>query len=516
MCGVNGGQVSDCYATGAVQGDLDSPDVSGFCGENEGALSHCYSTGIVTGGGVYAGFCGVNHSDITTQRCYWDIETSDITIAYYVCTTVGYSPVYSISGVTEGKTTLQMQTPSTFVGWNFDETWIMSDYPSFVWQDDRIFEDGSADHPYLIENLADFDAFADPFNAGMYWAGGVHTRLAADINLSGRTYNRAVIAPDTDAGSLYQGESFQGVFDGGGFTIQHLTIDTGGIDNCFLGLFGLIEGPDAHVTNLGLETIQIIGGDRSYDVGALAGSVVFGAVSNCYAKGSVHGYSYLGGLVGSTESGGRVTGCFARCFVSGTGVRIGGLVGSNGSQSVINNCYATGSINGGSFAGGLVGGNGILQGAGIVSNCYSTGSVAVSGSNVGGLVGYDQFANVISSFWDVDTSGVGSVGSDNYGAMGETTAQLHQQATFGGWNFSSDWMMLREGEDYPRLAWQEVLSSDVAGLLGVDMADVAYLSQYWGLADCDGADDCGRADIDGSGDVGLGDLAAVAADWLRF
>jgi hypothetical protein len=45
--------------------------------------------------------------------------------------------------------------------------------------------------------------------------------------------------------------------------------------------------------------------------------------------------------------------------------------------------------------------------------------------------------------------------------------------------------------------------------------DFAYLANYWQLTGCNSGTDCGRADIDGSGDVGIGDLAAVAEDWLR-
>jgi hypothetical protein len=76
-------------------------------------------------------------------------------------------------------------------------------------------------------------------------------------------------------------------------------------------------------------------------------------------------------------------------------------------------------------------------------------------------------------------------------------------------------MMLRPGEDYPRLIWQEVFAADIAGLYGVDIVDFAYLGRYWGLDDCGGVDDCGRSDINNSGDVGLGDLAELADDWLK-
>ncbi len=87
------------------------------------------------------------------------------------------------------------------------------------------------------------------------------------------------------------------------------------------------------------------------------------------------------------------------------------------------------------------------------------------------------------------------------------------QASFIDWDFTTPvWMILREGEDYPRLAWQEVYAGDISGLYGVDMADFAYMADYWGLTGCGGANDCGRADMDGNGNVGLDDLAVVVAD----
>ena len=75
---------------------------------------------------------------------------------------------------------------------------------------------GTETNPYLIEDLADFDKFADPNNASVYWVSGVYTRLDCDQNLAGRMYTTAVIAPDfpdiTDWN--FDGISFSGFFDG--------------------------------------------------------------------------------------------------------------------------------------------------------------------------------------------------------------------------------------------------------------------------------------------------------------
>ncbi|MCK5272751.1 MAG: hypothetical protein KAJ52_09235, partial [Sedimentisphaerales bacterium] len=44
--------------------------------------------------------------------------------------------------------------------------------------------DGSAAYPHLIEDLADFDVFADQANAATYWSSGVYTKLTCDPNLT--------------------------------------------------------------------------------------------------------------------------------------------------------------------------------------------------------------------------------------------------------------------------------------------------------------------------------------------
>ena len=403
---------------------------------------------------------------------------------------------------------------------------------------------GSPEKPYLIEDLADFDTFADPNNAATYWAAGIHTKLMTDIDLAGRIYTTAVISPDT---------GFAGIFDGNGLSIRNLTIDTAGTNNRFIGLFRTIK---TAVKNLGIDNITIrsnstlvagltgtnsgtitnchvtgsisgwgiVGGICGYNEGGITDSYVIGTISgndyvggicgksidsdglnNCYTAGTVDGEeNFIGGLCGINNA--NTTNCHSNSDVSGNS-RVGGLVGSNQGGS-LTNCYSTGDVSGIAPVGGLVG-----ETQGNITNCYSTG--LVTGGLAGGLVGYKLGGSLTNCFWDVETSGIGNTGDDNFGATGKTTAQMQVQSTFTDWDFTTpDWMMLRELEDYPRLAWQEVFAGDIAGLYGADMVDFAYLANYWGLTGCNSGIDCGRADIDGSNDVGLGDLAAVANDWL--
>ncbi|MCK5271190.1 MAG: PASTA domain-containing protein [Sedimentisphaerales bacterium] len=254
---------------------------------------------------------------------------------------------------------------------------------------------------YLIEDLADFDVFA---SNSSYRLSGVYTKLVFDINLAGRRYTTAVIAPDTSTSSGFQGISFRGIFDGNGHIVSNLTIYTARVSNDYLGLFGVIEGTTAEVKNLGLENVNITGGHNSWCLGGLCGSngdgyVYGGTITNCYAIGSVTGgtYShYLGGLCGMNEEDGIISNCYATGLVTGGYYSryLGGLCGMNEEDGIISNCYTSGSVIGGThswYIGGLCGYNNY----GSIINCYATGKVTCEYGydviqNHGGLCGLNR------------------------------------------------------------------------------------------------------------------------------
>ena len=288
------------------------------------------------------------------------------------------------------------------------------------------------------------------------------------------------------------GIPFTGLFEGDGHKIKGLTI--GGNIPFYVGLFGDI-GPTGVVRDVGLVGGSVTG--WSY-VGALAGEND-GTISNSYATSSVSGRDMVGGLVGLNAGTGTILSSYATGSVSGAGGdSVGGLVGQNdgtvlsssatGSVSsgisnsvgglvglntgTISKSFATGSVSGYLNIGGLVGEN-----DGSVSNSYATGSVsglddigglvghnqgtisftyatgAVSGDIVvAGLVGFnDVGGTVLSSFWDITTSGTnnGIFGITTTGATGlhdsGTVTNAYARATYSGWNFTSGtgtWFMI--------------------------------------------------------------------------
>jgi len=155
-------------------------------------------------------------------------------------------------------------------------------------------------------------------------------------------------------------------------------------------------------------------------------------------------------------------------------------VGYNASGGTVSNSYSTGSVNGSSFVGGLVGRN--FENS-TVSNSYSTGSVS-GGSSVGGLVGYNA-STVSNSFWDTQTSNQ----SSSSGGTGKTTAEMKDYNTFidADWDFVSEsdngiediWDADQLGtvnDGYMILSWQ----------IGADTTLPVELSSFTATASVDG------------------------------
>jgi hypothetical protein len=421
LVGILEGSITSSYSTGRVTGN---ENVGGLLGSYDGGtVANSYSTGTVSGtGSTVGGLVGGGRGGIANAS-FWDMETS--------------GQITSSGGV--GKTTAEMQTASTFLeaGWDFvDETengtegiWKIIEgqtYPLLSWQKYG-GGTGEPNDPYLIytaEHLNALGAEPNDYNN--------HFKLMADINLSGYSYDRAVIAPDTnDVENWYQGIPFTGVFDGNGHTISHFAIEGGGR----LGLFGRLDS-GANISNLGLEAVDVNGtGDF---VGGLVGVNSGGSIEMCYSTGTVSGFEVVGGLAGlggsyNTTISGSITSSYSTATVNGI-QEVGGLAGVSG---VITACYSTGTVNGGRGTGGLVG----------ISN-----------------------ASITSSFWDIQTSGCtnmcgiqeqGVTGCDD--SFGLTTFEMQVASTFldAGWDFVNEnengtddiWWIL-EGQDYPRLWWE--------------------------------------------------------------
>ncbi len=165
LVGQNRGTITDCYATGVIDGQS---YVGGFAGFNNSVIERCYcSANIVTTSGysyVY-GFVGENNSG-TLVDCFWDTDTA-------APLTVGANPDTGLTGLD----TAGMQTQASFVNWDFvgggDDVWTMpaSGMPILTWQANGRYcitpsiYDANGD---CLVNLVDFAAFAQQWLACGY------------------------------------------------------------------------------------------------------------------------------------------------------------------------------------------------------------------------------------------------------------------------------------------------------------------------------------------------------------
>lgn len=286
---------------------------------------------------------------------------------------------------------------------------------------------GTAQEPYQIATKADLLTLAGTtadYNKCFI--------MTADINMGGQEFTTAIIAADTSPGSNFQGTPFTGVFDGNSHKIANFTINGG--YNDYLGLFGFISG--GSVKNLGLENCDVNGSYDSECVGSLAG-LNRGSISDCYSTGTVSADTDTGGLCGRNEQG-SIVNCYSTGNVSGNR-SIGGLCGVNEEGSIngnITGCYSTGNVTGsGSNKGGLCGYNG-----GNVTNCYSTGLVT-GDRNVSGLCGFNRGSvtncystgNIIGNIYTGGLCGVNSDGIiSNCYSTGNVTGNSYTGGLCGG------------------------------------------------------------------------------------
>lgn len=280
----------------------------------------------------------------------------------------------------------------------------------------RAFDAGSGTptDPYQINGWRDLDSIkSDPSATSSY-------KLMVDLDSDTPDYDNYGNAW-TPLGNTTT--PFMGHFDGNGHNINDLIIDMR--ESKYVGLFGK-TGDQAIIRALGMEDASVLGQEF---VGILAGENG-GLISQCYTAGQVSGRNRVGGLSGGNASTGYIYNSYSTAAASGyqTGwADIGGLVGGQGG-SEITNSYAIGAVSGDSN--------------------YS--------NRLGGLLGTNHDRLVVSSFWDVETSGRPSSSQDIgvYG-MGITSSQMSNQDTFSdvNWDFINIWEM---SGGRPHLQWENI------------------------------------------------------------
>ncbi|NLH17247.1 MAG: hypothetical protein GX455_11765 [Phycisphaerae bacterium] len=552
MAGLFFGTLTDSYVAGSLILGNDRLYSGGLVGANYGAIARCYSVCLIERGSINGSVGGLvgNNSGMVTDS-FWDIWVSGLSD--------------SAAGI--GLGTDEMMLKSTFInaGWDYDPVSI--DGTPVVWKIQEGIDyprlatfkygsgNGTPGNPYTINSVEELILLSDSPDD---W--DKHFILMADLDLSGYTFDRAVIAPDNVPSSQvtsFDGTRFTGSFNGNGHTISNLTIRTeNGGD--YLGLFGCIQ--NAAIKNLRMENVSITALGKSNSIGAVVGQTMNSQLSLCVVSGSIAAGEFspettltnVGGLVGK-QLYGLIESCASLVNISSgdEGFLLGGIVGWL-TEGTIRHALAAGTIEGGlktQHVGGLAGQVSIIEGnvnpaTAIIENSCAHGSIVVGqnsyslgglvgslyipcelrnsysavrlsytgifGVSFGGLTGYAG-GPVTNCFWDKEINRMGIDGD-----TGLDTAEMTQKSTFtdAGWDFSdndgdpADWR-IRDGEDYPRLVWQPITPGDVAGDPDVDVTDLITVVDQW-MQSCPGC----PADLNGDGLVNLEDIDIICVYWL--
>lgn len=300
---------------------------------------------------------------------------------------------------------------------------------------------GTSGSPYQIstkENLFWISA------TSASWTNKYFTQTA-DIDLGG-----------CDFTPIASGSYISGEYDGNGFTISGLSIDS---TDSEVGLFAISYGPFS-VKNLGLVNASVISRNAgtTNSVGAVLGEASSFSgdviVSEVFVSGSVRvstSQNYAGGIIGEARDR------------------------QQGNSITLSNSYSTASVralDGG--AGGLIGNSvmAIDNNSVIVTNSFAVGLVTVDSDTARerGLIGNTVMNRpvVTDTFWDSDTSGASS-GSPLTPDLGspKTTAELNLLSTFSTWDIVDGWeafsfsspsdywgICADVNDGYPFLLWQ--------------------------------------------------------------
>ena len=443
----DGSTVTNCYALGDVRGDYVT---GGFAGNFHGSVGRdCFATGDVTSINSFTGgFAG-----------YIQVEPG-----------IGATPVPLTTMLTD--THASGTVTSTQFG-NYPELQALGLLPEFRPAAGGFIGycegglDGEAD-PFPIAVITDCAARGDVFNFESNSGFASNTGGFVGFTETDTIITDCVATGDVDAEFASSAGGFIGWSEGllerctslGNVRARDLSGAFGGQiaarRNAITGDIGPYRGITRFCTAYGNMVSTDDRTDTLIGVSAFHGYLFDDVlVEDCQAYGSV---TSLGGWVGGFV-GHAARDTIRRCASFGPvythASNAGGFIGRTrlNSGCFIEDCYSQSDV---IFLQGPASGmqtniGGFIGSAEVgttVRRCYSSGTVVASGPDVGGFVGDPAFITFAQNYWDTESSH--QTGSQPAGVNGQTTAQMFQQATYTGWDFTAIWDII-ENIEYPSL-----------------------------------------------------------------
>lgn len=487
--------ISNSYSTGSVVGRESSGGLVGVS-ERNSVITDCYWNIQTSGLTESAGGTGKTVIEMIRQETYEEYDFDDIwrideTVSYPYFDWQQTAWHHNVPGPFNLTAEIDIEFLEVYLTWNVkgeslryliyrDNKHVHTvNYPLMHWTDTDLSIDGS--YTYFVKAVRIIDdeeiissrsnevsvllgsyfasgtgtgedpweiATAEHLNNIRYFTGDMHSDKhfiqTADIDLERFSPESAV-----NSGILSDGKgwipistsdihSFQGVYDGNGYTIRNLFIDRPDRDN--QSLFGHVS--QGTIRNLILKNVDVQGQDNTAAIASQGYHIQF---LRCSVSGVINGNTRVGGIIANAGSNSFIEECNANVELYGYNM-IGGICG-HGYYVTINNSYATGIITGTLRAGGIIG----FMERSAMNNSYSTASVS-GNSLTGGLIGYreEYQENINNCYWNTETSGH----SSSFGGTGLNTWEMMRAGSFTNYDFTFIWQ-IEEGETFPYLRWQE-------------------------------------------------------------
>jgi hypothetical protein len=251
-------------------------------------------------------------------------------------------------------------------------------------------------------------------------------------------------------------------------------------------------------------------------VGGIVGYLNTGSVNGAVVSGNIEGASDVGGIAGDAYGSGAISNAVVDANITSSSVS-GGIVGYANIMD-IEKVSVSGNVISDDIAGGIAG---FWDGGGTITDSYSEASVTettegagglvgyvslggvdiytsyasgpVSGTEEGGLIGFDEYddATVTDSYWDTEATGQATTVG---GGTGLTTEEAKLQLSFDGFDFDTVWG-IDDTYEYPQLGPKTLK------LLSYTCVNVTPIENSVSLADLSVETN------DGSKSIQLGDIS---------
>lgn len=322
---------------------------------------------------------------------------------------------------------------------------------------------GTETDPYKIRSAADLAFLSEQVRAyedteGLYFA------QIADILLTAANW--------TPIGTT--GIPFAGHYDGGGYKVEGLSIET---SESFQGLFGFITG-----------TVK----DLS----------VYGKISVHYT--GTHSHSFVGGIVGAMNNGAVVKGCKSYVSVEGDSY-VGGVVGAivytddylTDAFSVIEDCSFHGTLTADDrsainedamYFGGIAG-----RAYGAIKNCVNYGNIHVTGEKTGYVGGITGYAYSLYKAYSPSAEKIPALTLENCENKGDVSG-----GTYIGGIVAQTSLPVKNCVNNGAVSGAKY----VGGIVGVNGTSATYAEGYTLLSECTNNGTVTVSDISGGGIAG--------------